>query len=58
MRQTSAGWKAIDVTADSEISQVAAQQEQVRSVMRSGGVAGLLARLQQKSAEMSGGTLR
>jgi phospholipid transport system substrate-binding protein len=57
MRQTSAGWKAIDVTADSSISQVVAQQEEIRSLVRSGGAPGLLARLQQKTAELSSGTL-
>jgi phospholipid transport system substrate-binding protein len=58
MRQTSAGWKAVDVTADGYISQVAAQQEQIRALMRSGGAPGLLARLQQKTAELSGGAIR
>jgi ABC-type transporter MlaC component len=32
MRQTPAGWKAIDVTADSSVSQVVAQQEEIRSL--------------------------
>jgi phospholipid transport system substrate-binding protein len=58
MRQTQAGWKAVDVTADGSISQVAAQQDQIRSLMKSGGVAGLLARLEQKNSELSGGALR
>jgi len=58
MHQTPTGWKAFDVTADGSISQVAAQQDQIRSLMRSGGAAGLLARLQQKNAELSGGALR
>jgi phospholipid transport system substrate-binding protein len=58
MRQTPTGWKAIDVTADSSISQVVAQQEEIRSLVRSGGAAGLLARLQQKTAELSGGAVR
>jgi phospholipid transport system substrate-binding protein len=57
MRQTTGGWKAVDVTADGSISQVAAQQEQIRSLVKSGGVANLLARLQQKTAELSGGTV-
>ena len=54
MRQTGAGWKAIDVSADSEISQVVAQQEEIRSLVTRSGPAGLLARLQQKTAELSG----
>jgi phospholipid transport system substrate-binding protein len=58
MRQGPAGWKAVDVTADSSISEVAAQQDQIRSLFRSGGAAGLLARLQQKTSELSGGALR
>jgi phospholipid transport system substrate-binding protein len=57
MRQTADGWKATDVKADGTISQVAAQQEQIRSLVKSGGTAGLLARLQQKTAELSGGTV-
>jgi len=54
MRQTGGGWKAIDVSADSEISQVVAQQEEIRSLVTRSGLAGLLARLQQKTAELSG----
>lgn len=54
MRQTGGGWKAIDVSADSEISQVVAQQEEIRSLVTRSGPAGLLARLQQKTAELSG----
>jgi|HubBroStandDraft_6_1064221.scaffolds.fasta_scaffold111686_2 phospholipid transport system substrate-binding protein len=58
MRQTAGGWKAVDVTADGLISQVAAQQEQIRSLVKSGGVANLLTRLQQKTEELSDGTVR
>jgi phospholipid transport system substrate-binding protein len=58
MRQTAAGWKAIDVTADSSISQVVAQQDEIRAVLRSSGTGGLYARLQQKTAELSGGAVR
>jgi hypothetical protein len=57
-RQGPGGWKAVDVTADSSISEVAAQQDQIRSLFRSGGGAGLLARLQQKTSELSGGASR
>src|SRR5580692_6699030 len=53
MRQTPGGWKAIDVRADGSISQVVAQQEEIRALIRSGGTAGLYARLQQKTAELS-----
>ena len=58
MRQTPAGWKAVDVTADSSISQVVAQQEEIRSLVRSSGADGLLARLKQKTTELSGGSVR
>jgi phospholipid transport system substrate-binding protein len=58
MRQGPGGWKAVDVTADGSISEVAAQQDQIRSLFRSGGGAGLLARLQQKATELAGGALR
>jgi phospholipid transport system substrate-binding protein len=58
MRQGAGGWRAIDVTADSSISQVVAQQEEIHALVRSGGPAGLLARLQQKTAELSGGAVR
>jgi phospholipid transport system substrate-binding protein len=58
MRQTPAGWQAIAVTADGSISQVVAQQEEIRSLVRSSGVDGLLARLKQKTTELSGGSVR
>ena len=58
MRQTPAGWQAIDVTADTSISPVIAQQEEIRSLVRSGGADGLLARLKQKTTELSGGSVR
>jgi len=57
MRQTAGGWKAVDVIADGSVSPVVAQQSEIRSLFVRGGVAGLLARLQQKIAELSGGTL-
>lgn len=58
MRQNGGVWKAVDVTADSEVSQVVAQQEEIRAIVRSSGPAGLLARLQQKTADLSGGAVR
>jgi phospholipid transport system substrate-binding protein len=58
MRQTSGGWKAVDVTADGSISQVATQQAEIHSLLTRGDVTGLLARLQQKTAELSGSALR
>lgn len=58
MRQTGGAWKAYDVTADSSISQVVAQQEEIRALVKSSGPSGLYARLQQKTAELSGGTVK
>jgi|HubBroStandDraft_5_1064220.scaffolds.fasta_scaffold190697_2 phospholipid transport system substrate-binding protein len=58
MRQTGGMWKAIDVTADSSISEVAAQQEEIRALVRSGGASGLYARLEQKTGELSGGAVK
>jgi phospholipid transport system substrate-binding protein len=58
MHQTAGAWKAIDVTADSTVSQVVAQQEEIRSLAARSGTAGLLARLQQKTAELSDGAVR
>lgn len=58
MRSSAGGWKAVDVTADSAISQVVTQQDEIHSVFTRGGVNGLLARLQQKTAELSTGTVR
>ena len=57
MRQTAEGWKAVDVTAD-EISVVAVQQAEFRAVIAMGGIAHLLARLQQKASELAGETPR
>ena len=55
MRQTGGAWKAFDVTADSQVSQVVAQQEEIRSLVTRSGPGGLLSRLQQKTAELSDG---
>jgi len=58
MQQRPGGWKAVDVMADGSISQVAAQKDEIRSLFIRSGAAGLLARLQQKTADLSGGALR
>jgi phospholipid transport system substrate-binding protein len=57
MRQNAGEWKAVDVTADG-ISVVAVQQAEFRAVMAMGGIAHLLARLQQKASELAGETPR
>lgn len=54
MRQTGGAWKAFDVTADSQVSQVVAQQAEIRSLVTRSGPGGLLTRLQQKTVELSG----
>jgi phospholipid transport system substrate-binding protein len=58
MRQTGGAWKAIDVTADSTVSQVVAQQEEIRALVKTGGPGGLFVRLQQKTAQLSGGAVK
>jgi len=57
MRQTSAGWKSVDVLADGSISRVATQRSDFRSVLTSGGGSALVASLQRKVATLSGGSL-
>ena len=58
MRQMNTGWRIVDVLADGSISRVAAQRSEVRSVLADGGGTGLLASLQRKTAELSGGILQ
>jgi len=58
MRQISAGWRIVDVLVDGSISRVATQRSEVRSVLADGGGTGLLANLQRKTAELSGGILQ
>ena len=57
MRQTPAGWKAVDVLADGSISRVATQRSDFRSLLQSGGGAALVASLQNKVSTLSGGSL-
>ena len=57
MRQTSAGWKAVDVLADGSISRVAVQRSDFRSLLASGGGSALLSSLERKVSDLSGGTL-
>ncbi len=58
MRQVGGAWKAVEVTADGSISQVVAQQAEIRSLFTRRGASGLLGRLQEKTTELSGGALR
>ncbi len=56
MRQTPAGWKAVDVLADGAISRVAVQRSDFRALLDRGGVAALQAGLMQKVASLSSGS--
>jgi phospholipid transport system substrate-binding protein len=58
MRQTGAGWRAVDVLAEGSVSRVAAQRSEIRSVLSDGGGSGLLVSLHRKTAELSGGILQ
>lgn len=55
MRQEGYSWKVVDVLSDGSISQVATQRSDFVSVLRQGGAPALIARLQQKVANLSGG---
>jgi phospholipid transport system substrate-binding protein len=55
MRQTPAGWKAVDVLADGSISRVAVQRSDFRALLDNGGVSALEAGLERKVASLSAG---
>lgn len=57
MQQTAAGWKVVDVLAAGSISRVAMQRSDFRRILSSGGGEALLASLQHKTADLSGGAL-
>jgi len=57
MQQTAAGWKIVDVLAAGSISRVAVQRSDFRHILSSGGGEALLASLQHKTADLSGGAL-
>lgn len=57
MRRTPAGWRAVDVLLNASISRVAVQRSDFRSLLTSGDAAPLIASLQRKIAELSGGAL-
>jgi phospholipid transport system substrate-binding protein len=50
-------WKAIDVMLDGSISQIAVQRSEFYGLLGNGGVARLIASLQRKTADLSGGAL-
>lgn len=55
MRDESGRWRAVDVLADGAISRVAVQRSDFRRLLARGGSAALIASLQEKSADLSGG---
>jgi phospholipid transport system substrate-binding protein len=57
MRQTPSGWKAVDVLADGSISRVAVQRSDFRALVSQGNGTPLIASLQRKVSDLSGGAL-
>ncbi len=53
MRQTGAGWKAVDVLAEGSISRVATQRSDFRSLVMRGGSDALVASLTQKANDLA-----
>ena len=56
MRRGAAGWQAVDVLTDGSISRVAVQRSDFRGLLSSGGTPALVAGLEHKVANLSGGT--
>jgi phospholipid transport system substrate-binding protein len=57
MQQTQAGWKVVDVLADGSISRVAVQRSDFRGLLANGGVPALVASLERKVSDLSGGAV-
>ena len=55
MRRGPVGWQAVDVLTDGSISRVALQRSDFRSLLSSGGPPALVAGLEHKVANLSGG---
>jgi len=55
MKQTQSGWKVVDVLAAGSISRVAVQRSDFRHLLSKGGGDALVASLQRKAADLSGG---
>jgi len=55
MRQEAGGWRVVDVLLDGSISRVAVQRSDFRALLNRGGAPALMASLQQKIADLSGG---
>lgn len=58
MRRGAQGWRAVDVLLDGNISQTAVQRSDFRSLLGSGGAEALIASLQRKVSDLSGGAIR
>jgi phospholipid transport system substrate-binding protein len=54
MRQGPAGWQAVDVLANGNISRVATQRSDFRSLLQSGGAPALVSSLESKAAGLAG----
>jgi phospholipid transport system substrate-binding protein len=57
MRNVAGSWRVVDVLADGTISRVAVQRSDFRQLLASGGVPALVAGLQRKVSNLSGGML-
>jgi phospholipid transport system substrate-binding protein len=57
MQQTASGWKIVDVLAAGSISRVAVQRSDFRHLLTRGGGDALVASLQRKASDLSGGSL-
>jgi phospholipid transport system substrate-binding protein len=55
MRGIGSGWRVVDVLADGAVSRVAVQRSDFRQLLVRGGAPALLAQLQQKVIDLSGG---
>jgi phospholipid transport system substrate-binding protein len=57
MRNVGGAWKVVDVLADGSISRVAVQRSDFRRLVARGGAQALIESLNQKTNDLSGGTL-
>lgn len=55
MHRTPYGWRAVDVLQDGTISRVAVQRSDFRQILQTGGAPALVASLQRKTRQLSGG---
>jgi phospholipid transport system substrate-binding protein len=58
MRQEGGRWKAVDVLTDGAISRVAVQRSDFRRLVARGGAKALIDSLDQKTKDLSGGTMQ